>query len=183
MKSIRIDFAPNSVRRNIGRIGPVTWLLGCVGVLLCASAAIAAVELLRQRDALLVDRRYSEVQLQKRVAPQTSPTKFVIAEAHASAVNGAIAQLNLPWKALFDAVEAATPATIALLSLEPDAKKQFIRGTAEAKGSDGMLAYIEQLKQQSFFTAVMLTRHEVNEQDPNKPIRFQFEAQWAGDVQ
>ena len=31
-----------------------------------------------------------------------------------------------------------------------------------------------------FFASVVLIKHEVNEQDPNKPLRFQFEAQWAG---
>ena len=51
---------------------------------------------------------------------------------------------------------------------------------AEAKTSDDMIAYIEQLKKQEFFTAVLLTKHEINEQDPNKPWRFQFEAQWVG---
>ena len=87
-------------------------------------------------------------------------------------------QLNLPWRGLYDAVQAATPATIALLALEPDAKKNSVRITAEAKGSDDMIAYVEQLERIEWFSTVLLARHEINEQDKNRPIRFQIDAQW-----
>jgi hypothetical protein len=29
------------------------------------------------------------------------------------------------------------------------------------------------------FSAVALLRHEVNELDPNRPLRFQLDAQWS----
>ena len=51
--------------------------------------------------------------------------------------------------------------------------------TAEARSSDAMIAYLEALKEQELFTGVALTRHEINELDPNKPIRFQLEAEWS----
>lgn len=110
---------------------------------------------------------------------QKPPVKAaVIPEARALMVNAAIQQLNLPWSDVFDAIEAATPHTIALVSIEPDAKKQLIKGTAEAIGSDDMIAYIEQLKRQPLFVSVVLTKHEVNQQDQYKPYRFEFTAQW-----
>jgi hypothetical protein len=77
-----------------------------------------------------------------------------------------------------DAVQAATPATIALLALEPDARKSSVRITAEAKNSDDMIAYVEALQRVEWFTTVLLARHEINEQDANRPIRFQIDAQW-----
>jgi Tfp pilus assembly protein PilN len=98
--------------------------------------------------------------------------------AQAGAVNASVQQLNLPWRGLHDAVQAATPASIALLALEPDAKKSTVRITAEAKSSDDMIAYVEQLERIEWFTTVLLARHEINEQDPNRPIRFQVDAQW-----
>jgi Tfp pilus assembly protein PilN len=101
-----------------------------------------------------------------------------VPEAQAAAVNAAVLQLNLPWRALHDALQAATPANIALLALEPDAKKSSLRITAEAKSSDDMIAYVEQLQKADWFTTVALTRHEINEQDPNRPIRFQIDALW-----
>ncbi len=102
-----------------------------------------------------------------------------IPEAQAAAVNAAVLQLNLPWRALHDAIGEATPATIGLLALEPDPRKRSIRITAEAKSSDDMIAYVELLKRQELFAGVTLARHEINEQDPNRPIRFQLDAEWS----
>jgi len=93
-------------------------------------------------------------------------------------VNSAIGQLNLPWRDLQDAVLAATPRQIALLALEPEPRKQLLKLTAEAKSSDDMVAYVAQLKQQELFSSVTLIRHEINEQDANRPLRFQVEAIW-----
>jgi Tfp pilus assembly protein PilN len=94
------------------------------------------------------------------------------------AVNAAVMQLNLPWRGLHDAVQAATPAGIALLALEPDAKKQRLRITAEAGNSEDMFAYVESLRRVDWFGSVALLRHETDEQDPNRPLRFQVDAQW-----
>jgi hypothetical protein len=66
-----------------------------------------------------------------------------------------------------------------LLALEPDPHRRSMKITAEAKTADEMIAYIEQLKQQELFGAVALVRHEINELDPNRPIRFQVDAQWS----
>jgi Tfp pilus assembly protein PilN len=179
MKRIRIDFAPRSARRAAARTRVLTWLLGALSLTLCISAGMTAFELLQRQRAAQADLQRLRADLAKRTARKPVPKKFTIGDAQALAVNSAIAQLNLPWRDVLDAMEAATPPTIALLALEPDAKKRVLKGVAEAKSSDGMIAYIKQLKQQTFFGAVVLTRHEINEQDPNKPLRFQFEALWT----
>lgn len=137
------------------------------------------VDLARKQETLRAELQKVETQLTQRHARKPEPKKFVLPEAQANAVNRAIAQLNLPWRDVFDAIETATPESVALLTLDPDAKKRLLKATAEAKTSDAMIAYIEQLKQEPFFDLVVLTRHEVNEQDPNRPIRFQFDAHWA----
>ncbi|UUZ49987.1 hypothetical protein LP420_07885 [Massilia sp. B-10] len=61
-------------------------------------------------------------------------------------------QLNLPWRALHDAIGAATPPEIAMLALEPDARKRTMKITAEAKSSDAMIGYVEELKKQELFS-------------------------------
>ena len=94
-------------------------------------------------------------------------------------MNAAVLQLNLPWRALQDAVAAATPPAIALLALEPDARKRSCASRAEARSSDDMIDYVERLKREELFSDVALTRHEINEQDPNRPIRFQLDAAWS----
>lgn len=179
MKPIRIDFAPRSLLRAVVRTHPMTWLLGAIGLGLCANVAFSAWTATERYRAREADLMRMQAQLADRIAHQPRPKPTTIAAPQAAAVNRAIAQLNLPWRDVWDAVEAATPATVALWTLEPDAKKQVVRGSAETKTSDAMIAYVEQLKQQSFFDAVVLTKHEINEQDANKPIRFQFEAHWT----
>jgi Tfp pilus assembly protein PilN len=101
-----------------------------------------------------------------------------VSAAQATAVNEIILRLNLPWRALRDAVQAATSPNVALLALEPDARKHTLRISAEARGSDEMIDYVEQLQRQEWFSGVTLAHHEINDQDPNHPIRFQVDAQW-----
>lgn len=179
MKPIRIDFAPRSLPRTIARTSRFSWLCAFLALTLCLSAIIVTAHLTQQQQSR--QRQIDSVlsQTDRRTAAQPAQPKIVISEAQATAVNTAVRQLNSPWRDLFDAIEGATPASIALLSLEPDAKRQLIKGLAEAKNSDDMVDYIAQLKQQKLFTEVVLNRHEMNDKDVNRPVRFQFQAQWG----
>jgi len=179
MKKVRIDFAPPSLGRALFR-GPRTAL-----ALLCAALALTPLlasniaqyrRLLREQDAVQAQALTVAARTQAARAPM--PARAPVPPAQADAVNAAVLQLNLPWRVLHDSVQSATPAGIALLALEPDAKRRSLRITAEAKSSDDMIGYVEQLRQQDWFDAVALVRHEINEQDPNRPIRFQIDAAW-----
>ncbi|MES2152925.1 MAG: PilN domain-containing protein [Pseudomonadota bacterium] len=180
MKAVQIDFAAPSLRRTLFRTGPMGWTLCALALLLCVAAGSVGYRLWAQQRAnvLQLAALKPAASAPAPVLPASAPAPQ-ISEAQASVVNAAVLQLNLPWRALRDAIGAATPAEVALLALEPDARKHSIKITAEAKTSDAMIAYIEQLKQQELFVAVTLVRHEINDQDPNKPIRFQLEAQWT----
>ncbi len=182
MTEIRIDFAPPSLRRSLYRTSMLTWLVAIVSISLCLSAAWCVKGLADQYDTQTTALARLQTKLSRRNTAKPVVEKISIPEAQALAVNHAIAQLNLPWRDVLDAIEAATPKTIALLALEPDAKRNLVKGSAEAKSSSEMIAYIEDLKHQAFFTSVILNKHEINERDPNKPLRFQFEVQWAEDA-
>ncbi len=177
-RAMQIDFASHSVRRTLFRLHPAVLVLAGAGVLLCASAAFGSWRLLEQQR----EREQQLRHLQERVAALSARppevAKVAIPEAQATFVNGAILQLNLPWRELQDAVLAATPRSVALVAMEPDPRKRVLKITAETKNSDDMVAYIEALKEQESFSGVMLSRHEINEQDPNRPLRFQLEATW-----
>lgn len=178
MKRLQIDFAPQSVRRGLWQTGPWTWLFCVCGAALMLVAILTANRLHAGIATAGEKTRAAQTKLLAREASLPEPNKTDITEAQANTVNAAISQLNLPWRDILDAIEAATPAHVALLSLDPDAKKHLIRGHAEAKNSDEMIDYIWQLKRQPFLSDVVLLKHETNEQDPHKPLRFQFEAQW-----
>ena len=177
MTRMHIDFASASLRRTMFHLHPAFWACAALGLALCVSAAVAGSQALAQQRARAALQRQAQQRQAARLS-RPAPPKVVVGAAQAGAVNAVVLQLNLPWRALQDAVAGATPATVALLALEPDAKKQILKISAETKTSDDMIAYIEQLKQQELFTEVVLNRHEINEQDPNKPIRFRLEATW-----
>ena len=178
MTRLHIDFAPPSLRRTWFRLHPALLAAGLCGLALCLGAAAAAWQVAQQREE-----RGQLIELRARAAarlvlPAAAP-KAAIPLLQAAAVNAAIVQLNVPWSGLQDAVEAATPATVALLALEPDAKKRLLQISAEVKTAQDMVTYIEQLKQQELFTSVILNHHETNLLDPNRPLRFQLQAQWS----
>jgi Tfp pilus assembly protein PilN len=179
MNKVNIDFAPASLARSVFRTPRQTWaLVLAVAVIASALGAVRVGMRQRQWEVELL-RAQSQARTQAQVqAARPVAVRPPVPEAQASAVNAAVLQLNLPWRALHDAVQAGTPSSIALLALEPDAKKSSVRITAEAKSSDDMIAYVEQLQKGEWFSAVTLARHEINEQDPNRPIRFQLDAQW-----
>ena len=178
-RAMRIDFAPRSLRRTLFHTHPALLALGLLGVLLCVGAVITATRLADERH----DRAQQLQHVQQRAAAMSArPAQLAtvaIPEAQAAFVNGAIGQLNLPWRELQDAVASATPSSIALVALEPDARKQVLKITAEAKTSDDMVDYVAELKQQETFSGVVLTRHDINDQDPLRPLRFQVEATWT----
>ena len=89
-------------------------------------------------------------------------------------------QLNTPWAALFDALEAATPADIALVSIEPDAALGSVRLQVEAKTLDALLNYAKTLNSVPMFASVSLTKHETNDQDSNRPLRLSLDIRLRG---
>jgi len=177
MKRTRIDFAPPSLRRTLLRAPPRLVYLAPALLALWIPALVMGQRYLEQQDEL----RTLQAALAARAAPApavaAAPVR-VVSLAQANAVNAAIEQLNLPWRDLAAALGEATPASIALLALEPDARRRTLRISAEARSSDEMLAYITRLQAEQWFTSVVLVRHEVMEQDPNRPLRFQLSVQW-----
>ena len=181
MKVTRIDFAPPSLRRTLfhtpARSAALLFAIAC----LCFSAAMQFKAYREEREQLAallaaLAARSSAV----RPVVVSAPVKLALPQVQAQAVNDAVMQLNLPWRDLYEAVRAATPANVALLALEPDAKRRTLRITAETRNSDDMLAYVARMQEQEWFGAAVLSRHEIAEQDPNRPLRFQVSAQWGG---
>ncbi len=180
MKRLQIDFAPASVSRVLFRVDGITWVAMCFGLGACIFFGVQVITLMQQRGADRIALQQAATQRQKHLADIPVVQKKSLPAAEISAINAAIAQLNLPWRDLLDAIERATPTAIALLSLEPDAGKHSLKGAAEARDSAAMIAYIASLQQQDFLDEVDLIRHETNDADIHKPLRFQFEAHWRG---
>jgi hypothetical protein len=94
--------------------------------------------------------------------------------------NQVVRQLSLPWNVLFNAVETTSEQNIALLSLEPDPGKGTVTIRGESKDLESLLNYARQLSTREVFGSVMLQNHQVQQADPEKPLRFSILAEWKG---
>lgn len=101
--------------------------------------------------------------------------KFALESRVLSAV---AAELNTPWDPLFRALEQA-PQKVALLSVEPDARKRELVLTGEAKDFKEMLDYVRYLQSQRMLAGIALQTHQINQQDRDKPVRFRITAAWT----
>lgn len=178
MKRLDIDFAPRSAAYWLLRFPAPGWLLAAV-VLLVLGLGLAR---LGQAQAEAEVAQQALQRLQARLdslqpaRPRVDAARPTAAQLNAA--RAALRQLNLPWSELLDAVEAAAGAQVALLELRFDTTAQRLRGTAEARTAPAMLAFIERLQAHAPLGAAQLTAHQVNEADANRPLRFDFTAEW-----
>ena len=93
--------------------------------------------------------------------------------------NATILELSLPWKELFEAFESSRNSDVAVLTIEPDAQKGLVRIGAEAKSLNSLLDYMAYLQKIPFFKEVSLLNHQIQDQDPQKPVRFMIQASWG----
>lgn len=94
--------------------------------------------------------------------------------------NEVLRQLSLPWELLFRTVESVAGDDVTLLALEPDMEKRMVKISGEAKDFPAMLNYITKLEAKEVFGPVYLQSHEVQQQDPNRPVRFALIVVWKG---
>jgi Tfp pilus assembly protein PilN len=178
MKRLHIDLAPLSARRQLYRSHPLMRLLALAALVACVIAGIRVHRLLGRLDTLeRQEERIASHNAQTARARATVASHPIDAKQGA-AVNAAVARLNLPWDDILDALEAATPPKVALLSITPDASRALLRIEAEGGDSDAMIGYLKALEQQPLFERVDLVRHEMAKDHTDGVIRFQIEAQW-----
>ncbi len=95
--------------------------------------------------------------------------------------NEVIDQLALPWDQLFASVEEAAGKDVALLSIQPDKHKGAVSIEGEAKDIAAMLDYMRRLNEAKQLRKIDLLSHQVQQQDPQKPVRFNLSARWIVD--
>jgi hypothetical protein len=86
--------------------------------------------------------------------------------------------LMIPWGDVLHALETSALDDLALLALEPDAKKRQLKITAEAKNKDVMFTYLEKLEVSDKLANVYLLKHEIVADVDQHPIRFVAVATW-----
>lgn len=117
-------------------------------------------------------------QSQQTASQTMAATGAPIPPARIEAVNAATAALNLPWDRLFSAVEHSLDDDVALLSLQPEPARRQLHIGVEAKDAHAMLDYVARLGATEGFRNAVLKSHEIDEQNPYKPYRFQVDVEW-----
>ena len=117
-KRMNIDFAPRSLRRSLFHTHPALLALAGFGLLLCAGAGFGGWKLVEQQRLRAHQLRHVQERAAAISARPVEVAQVAIPEAQATFVNGAIMQLNLPWRELQDAVAAATPATHKAMAMQ-----------------------------------------------------------------
>lgn len=134
-------------------------------------------------EASHLEKLISKIERNLRPSQRALPMTAAEAQQRAAEVknaNDVLLKLSLPWSRLFESVESANSDSMALLGIDPDSKKGVIKISGEAKDFDALLAYIRSLQSSGFFTEVFLHKHQVQENNPDKPIYFILDASWTG---
>lgn len=97
-------------------------------------------------------------------------------DEEARAAEAVVRQLTLPWATLITTIEQAASRDVAILQLQPDAEQRVLRLTAEARHRDAMFDYVRRLGAAKGLGDVHLLNHQVQREDPQRPIQFSVQA-------
>ena len=164
MQRIELDFIRRAPRSPwAGRV------LLAVALGLAGDMAFSYVSLLRT------------VKQNESIVARAQPRKQVAAPASAEEValaRDTVERLALPWPKLFAALEAAASDQVALLAIEPDTKSGTVKISGDSKDYLAALGYVLNLSQADTLSHVQLVRHEVRQNDPQRPVSFSISAAW-----
>lgn len=142
--------------------------LGTVAIL----TLISAVYYINSSLALL---QTDASQLRQPAEMPGKATDIAMRKEEVVAVQAAMAELALPWDALFTSLEGIEAPGVKLLAVEPDSKQGKLRITAEASETYEIVEYVQALNTQLMLHDVFLLRQERKEAGP---YVFSIEAVW-----
>jgi Tfp pilus assembly protein PilN len=87
-----------------------------------------------------------------------------------------VRELTLPWGALLRTLEEAAMRDVAILQLQPDAQQRLLKLTAEARSQKAMFEYLRRLAAAKTLGEAHLVSHQVQHDDPQRPIQFSVQA-------
>ena len=172
MRAPAIQF---TTRLGSGRMLGIALLV--LGSVVAAVGVWQYVAASRELERIEADIRSATGAAERRRAVSARPAPQ-IAEAKVSAINNAIARLNVPWNELFAAFEAERPKEVGLLALLPDPRRRVLVVHAETLTARAMTDFVDRVRAVPSFADAVLVKHERREQDVGQPYRFAIEVHW-----
>jgi len=87
-----------------------------------------------------------------------------------------LANLGVPWPALFTALESVAGNGVVLTGLQPEAEARRVRITGEARRFEDIPVYAKRLQDTRVFSNVLLLAHDMHD----NRIGFVLQADWVG---
>ena len=146
-------------------------------LLLAVATGIGADLVLRWRDTQVERSRIEASQRllnNERRPAKRAPVERL--EEQAKIAESVVRQLTLPWATLIDTLEQAAIKDVAVLQMQPEAQQRLLRITAEARTHSDMLQYLRNLAAANALIDVHLLNHQVQPDDPQKPLQFSLQA-------
>jgi hypothetical protein len=149
-----------------------------LGLLLLAIALGVAADLVKRFTAARDERGRLEATqgLLNTERPAVKPVPVERLDEQVKSAETAVRQLTLPWATLIEVLENATTPDVAVLQVQPEAQQRLLRITAEARNQKAMLLYLRKLAANSALEEVHLVNHQVQSDDPQKPLQFSVQA-------
>ena len=120
------------------------------------------------------------VKANEALVARVQPRKAVqrVSPEEVAAARDTVDRLGLPWSKLFAALEGAANEQVALLAIEPDTKSGTVTISGDSKDYLSALTYVLNLSRNDALSHVQLVRHELKQNDPQRPVSFSISAAW-----
>jgi len=145
-------------------------------VVLAVSLALAAWLSERYLDARV---EVARIETQSGLVAPERPAKPIPREKieeEARNAEAVVRQLTLPWASLIGTIEQAATRDVAILQLQPDAETRLLRLTAETRHREAMFDFVRRLGAAQGLADVHLVSHQVQREDPQRPVQFSIQA-------
>lgn len=149
-------------------------LLGCgvTALLLVWQAGSSGKQSIGQLQRQLAQVTRQQQAQQAKPAPAEDPNEL-------AAAFGLRRQWRTDWDSLLQALEQAQFKGIALLQVQPDARKSQLKLAGEALSEANLHDYLRRLQQTGRLREAVLNQSGIDDKQPHKPIRFQIQAEWV----
>ena len=174
LRAIQLDFLQPTGRPS--RAGP--WLL--IAGTFAAVAAISYEGHLKRETAAREEHLATLQAIASRSLPSITARGADTPEVREQVkkANAVLELMNVPWGELFAAIESAETGDVALLAVQPDARKRSVLIGGDARSLSAVFAYMERLERSKRLRGVVLLSHEVKSKEPGQPVAFTLSAAW-----
>ncbi len=173
MKPIHINFIANGGRKWWA------FAMACTGVFCAAVCGVELSKAYSEERTLAAELAKANARLANNANARSGVSTLSENEKERiRAANLVIADIDKPWAALLNALESSGTDHTSLLTVEPDGDRRELKLLGEARSTEAVFTFLQTLSAQPAIDSAYLLGHQINAQDPQRPVRFNVQASW-----